>query len=187
MLFHTSNNWTWVLIKINSRVQFCACVTKEISFLDDDDQCTHTCACGYHTKTWAAEFISCSSRFLSRKRACSKLCSSTPNLTSIPVISLLICDIAFFIFTSGAATNTKRHNSTDLEQTQTAAQIFSYFTNVHCSSVYFISPDVPVLLTNAYFIVQMTPLHLTLMKCKLNSFHIVNPTAIHSQTLRLDI
>lgn len=69
------------------------------------------CECSSHyTKTLAAEFISCSSRFLSRRRACSKLCSSTPSLTSIPVISLLICDIAFFILTSGAAINTKKYN-----------------------------------------------------------------------------
>lgn len=69
----------------------------------------HGCSTHY-TKTLAAEFISCSSRFLSRRRACSKLCSNTPSLTSIPVISLLICDIAFFILTSGAAINTKKHN-----------------------------------------------------------------------------
>ena len=87
-------------------------MTKEKFFLDVCVwMCAGMCVCSNHyTKTLAAEFISCSRRFLSRKRACSKLCSNTPNLTSIPVISLLICDIAFFILTSGAAINTKKHN-----------------------------------------------------------------------------
>jgi len=110
-----------------STVQFCAYVwLKRNSFLMRACVCVCVCVC-YYTKTLAAEFISCSSRFLSRRRACSKLCSSTPNLTSIPVISLLICDIAFFILTSGAARNTKKHNVQTCNKTNCSTNIFIFY------------------------------------------------------------
>lgn len=121
--------------------------------------CTYMCVycwtSKYYTKTWGGAFISCWSKFLSRKRACSKLCSNTPTLTSIPIISLLICERAFFILTSGAAVNNR--NRSVMTWNKTILK-HAYFPNMHvlCNFAYSIDLYVHLLLIQIYFSTQMT-------------------------------